>query len=177
MELANICPEERRWRALPSWGPVPISPPGHSWRSLMLAALRLARCAARMGEVPVGALVADAQGRILARAHNETESTCDPTAHAEVLALRRASLAAGNHRLCGSVLVVTLEPCLMCTGALREARVSGVVFGASDARAGAVCSCLEGLDYAQTGFAPWYYGGVEAEACARELTEFFRRRR
>ena len=155
MELVNLCPEELRWRALPSWGPEPSAPPGHSWRSLMLAALRLARRAARMGEVPVGALVVDAEGRILAEAHNET----------------------GNHRLGGSVLVVTLEPCLMCTGALRESRVSGVVFGASDARAGAVCSCLEGLDYAQTGASPWYYGGVEAKACARELTEFFRRRR
>ena len=177
MELVNLCPEELRWRALPSWGPEPSAPPGHSWRSLMLAALRLARRAARMGEVPVGALVVDAEGRILAEAHNETECSRDPTAHAEVLALRRAALAAGNHRLGGCVLVVTLEPCLMCTGALRESRVSGVVFGASDARAGAVCSCLEGLDYAQTGASPWYYGGVEAKACARELTEFFRRRR
>ena len=125
----------------------------------------------------MGALVVDAGGLVLAEAHNETESSRDPTAHAAVLALRRACLAAGNHRLGGCVLVVTLEPCLMCTGALREARVSGVVFGASDARAGAVCSCLEGLDYAQTGSAPWSYGGVEAEKCARLLAEFFRRRR
>ena len=125
----------------------------------------------------MGALVVDAEGRILAEAHNETERSCDPTAHAEVLALRRAALAAGNHRLGGSVLVVTLEPCLMCMGALRESRVSGVVFGASDARAGAVCSCLEGLDYASTGAAPWSYGGVESEACARLLRNFFRARR
>ncbi|HJD97865.1 nucleoside deaminase [Mailhella massiliensis] len=177
MELFNRCPEEERWRPLPSWGPEPPAPSGRSWRSLMGRALRLARQAERAGEVPVGALVVDGQGCILAEAHNETESSHDPTAHAEVLALRRAALAAGNHRLSGSVLVVTLEPCLMCTGALREARVSGVVFGASDARAGAVCSCLEGLDYAQTGSAPWSYGGVEAEKCARLLTEFFRKRR
>lgn len=125
----------------------------------------------------MGALVVDEDGRVLAEAHNETESLHDPTAHAEVLALRRAAAAAGNHRLGGSVLVVTLEPCLMCTGAIREARVSGVVFGASDARAGAVCSCLEGLDYASAGSAPWSYGGVEAEACARILRNFFRVRR
>ena len=125
----------------------------------------------------MGALVVDEDGRVLAEAHNETESLHDPTAHAEVLALRRAAAAAGNHRLGGSVLVVTLEPCLMCTGAVRESRVSGVVFGASDARAGAVCSCLEGLDYASTGAAPWSYGGVESEACARLLRNFFRARR
>ena len=140
MDLCNICPEEDRWRAFASWGPEPSPPAGTSWRALMLRALRLAGRAARLGEVPVGALVVDAEGNVLSCAHNETESLRDPTAHAEVLALRRAAAAAGNHRLGGSVLVVTLEPCLMCTGALREARVSGVVFGASDARAGAVCS-------------------------------------
>ncbi len=143
----------------------------------MLRALRLAGRAARAGEVPVGALVVDPEGRVLSEAHNETEALRDPTAHAEVLALRRAALAAGNHRLGGCVLVVTLEPCLMCTGAIRESRVSGVVFGASDARAGAVCSCLEGLDYACTGGAPWSFGGVEAEACAGILQKFFRARR
>lgn len=177
MELCNCCPEEERWRSLPSWGPEPPAPEGLSWRALMGRALRLARSAARLGEVPVGALVVDAEGHVLASAHNETESLHDPTAHAEVLALRRAAAAAGNHRLGGSVLVVTLEPCLMCTGAIREARISGVVFGAFDARAGAVCSCLEGLDYADTGCATWSYGGVEAEACARMLREFFRSRR
>ena len=177
MDLCNICPEEDRWRAFASWGPEPSPPAGTSWRALMLRALRLAGRAARLGEVPVGALVVDAEGNVLSCAHNETESLRDPTAHAEVLALRRAAAAAGNHRLGGSVLVVTLEPCLMCTGALREARVSGVVFGASDARAGAVCSCLEGLDYARTGSAPWRYGGVEAEACARLPRAFFRARR
>lgn len=177
MELRNLCPEEERWRALSPWGPEPPAPAGTSWRSLMLRALRMAGRAARAGEVPVGALVVDAGGSILSQAHNETESLRDPTAHAEVLALRRAALAAGNHRLGGCVLVVTLEPCLMCTGAIRESRVSGVVFGASDARAGAVCSCLEGLDYACTGSAPWSFGGVEAVACARLLQNFFRARR
>ena len=177
MKLDNLCPEDDRWRALSSWGPEPSAPAGTSWRALMLRALRLAGRAARAGEVPVGALVVDPEGRVLSEAHNETEGLHDPTAHAEVLALRRAALAAGNHRLGGCVLVVTLEPCLMCTGAIRESRVSGVVFGASDARAGAVCSCLEGLDYACTGSAPWSYGGVEAEACAGILQKFFRARR
>lgn len=165
------------WQALPSWGPEPTPPAGHTWKGLMRRALRLARQAASAGEVPVGALVVDGNGEVLAEARNETESARDPTAHAEILALRRAASRVGNHRLEGCVLVATLEPCLMCAGALREARVAGVVYGAADARAGAVMSCLEGLDYAQTGQPPWSYGGVEAEACADALKRFFQRRR
>ena len=177
MLLQNLSTEPECWKALPSWGPEPTPPPGLTWQGLMRRALRLARAAARVGEIPVGALVVGPEGEILSEAHNETEALHDPTAHAEVLALRRAAAKVGNHRLGGCVLVVTLEPCLMCTGAIRESRVSGVVFGASDARAGAVCSCLEGLDYAQTGAQPWSYGGVEATACADILREFFKVRR
>ena len=177
MPLLNISAEPDCWKALPSWGPEPAAPPGLTWQGLMRRALRLARDGARAGEIPVGALVVGPEGELLAEAHNETEYLHDPTAHAEVLALRRAAARVGNHRLGGCVLVVTLEPCLMCTGAIRESRVSGVVFGASDARAGAVCSCLEGLDYAQTGAQPWSYGGVEAADCAEILREFFRERR
>lgn len=177
MPLLNISAEPDCWKALPSWGPEPAAPAGLSWQGLMRRALRLARTAARAGEIPVGALVVGPEGDILAEAHNETEALHDPTAHAEVLALRRAAAKVGNHRLGGCILVVTLEPCLMCTGAIRESRVSGVVFGASDARAGAVCSCLEGLDYAQTGAQPWSYGGVEAGPCAEILRRFFQERR
>ena len=177
MPLLNRSEEPDCWKALPSWGPEPAAPAGLSWQGLMRRALRLARAGAKAGEIPVGALVIDSEGEILSEAHNETEALHDPTAHAEVLALRRAAAKVGNHRLGGCVLVVTLEPCLMCTGAIRESRVSGVVFGASDARAGAVCSCLEGLDYAQTGAQPWSYGGVEATACADILREFFKVRR
>ena len=177
MPLLNRSEEPDCWKALPSWGPEPAAPAGLTWQGLMRRALRLARAGAKAGEIPVGALVIDSEGEILSEAHNETEALHDPTAHAEVLALRRACSKVGNHRLGGCILVVTLEPCLMCTGARRESRVSGVVFGASDARAGAVCSCLEGLDYAQTGAQPWSYGGVEAEACADILKEFFRVRR
>ena len=177
MPLLNLSTEPDCWKALPSWGPEPAAPRGLTWQGLMRRALRLARAGAKAGEIPVGALVVGPEGEILSEAHNETEALHDPTAHAEVLALRRAAAKVGNHRLGGSILVVTLEPCLMCTGAIRESRVSGVVFGASDARAGAVCSCLEGLDYAQTGAQPWNYGGVEAEACADILREFFKVRR
>ncbi len=173
----NVFSVFNRWRALSAWGPEPPPPPGHTWQGLMLQALQMAHKGADTGEVPVGALVVSGEGSILALAHNETESLHDPTAHAEILALRRACTRTGNHRLGGCVLVVTLEPCLMCTGAIREARVSGVVYGASDARAGAVCSCLEGLDYAHTGAAPWSYGSVEAHECAHVLKTFFHARR
>lgn len=164
-------------RAPRPWGPRPPAPPGRSWAGLMSEALKLAERGGRAGEVPVGALVVDDEGRVIGAAHNETETLRDPTAHAEVLALRRAAVAARNQRLEGCVLVVTLEPCLMCAGALREARVSGLVYGAADARAGAVTSCLDGLDYALAGPAPWHYGGVEAERCAAVLRAFFAARR
>ena len=133
--------------------------------------------AAALGEVPVGAVIVDDSGKLVALAHNETELLRDPTAHAEVLALRRAAANRGNSRLLGCVLVVTLEPCLMCTGAMREARISGVVYGASDRRAGAISSCLHGLDNPPEGPCIWHLGGVEAKACAAVLQNFFRQRR
>lgn len=139
-------------------------------------ALDLAREAALAGEVPVGALVVDDAGTLVGRGRNETEALHDPSAHAEVLALRRAAARIGNHRLGNCVLVVTLEPCLMCTGAIREARLRGVVYGACDDRAGAVESRLEGLAYA-SGFIPWHMGGVKSGPCADLLREFFRARR
>ncbi len=158
------------------WGPVPPAPPGRTWEALMAEALDLAREAAALGEVPVGALVVDERGAVVARAHNETERLRDPTAHAEVLALRRAAGALGNHRLLGCVLVVTLEPCLMCVGALREARIRGLVYGALDERAGAVASRLDGLD-AVPGCRVWHMGGVAAPEAAALLRDFFEQRR
>ena len=141
-------------------------------RRWMREALAEGRLAERLSppNPAVGAVLVK-DGRLIGRGH--TQRTGGP--HAEVMALADARSRGESTE--GATAYVTLEPCLMCTGALREARVSGVVFGASDARAGAVCSCLEGLDYAQTGSAPWSYGGVEAKACAGLLQEFFRRRR
>ena len=138
-------------------------------------ALELA--AADSAEVPVGALVVARDGRIVGEAANAPVRGHDPTAHAEILALRRAGACLGNYRLSGCVLVVTLEPCLMCTGALVHARVDGVVFGAFDARAGAVASSLHGLDLPQQEHRPWHMGGVRGEACSRLLLDFFAARR
>ncbi|MFJ4697428.1 nucleoside deaminase [Streptomyces sp. NPDC088768] len=114
--------------------PDPVRDP---WRPAMRVALAEAAEAARAGEIPVGAVVLDASGTELARARNEREATHDPTAHAEVLALRRAAAVRGAWRLTGCTLVVTLEPCPMCAGALTQSRVERVVYGARDPKAGA----------------------------------------
>src|SRR6266487_380003 len=106
----------------------------------MAAALGVARAAMAAGEVPVGAVVLDASGAVIASAHNEREASDDPTAHAEVLALRRAGAALGTWHLAGCTLAVTLEPCTMCAGALVLARVARLVFGAWEPRTGAVGS-------------------------------------
>lgn len=163
-----------RVRALATAGPVPTPPLGHTWESLMDLALDEARMGAALGEVPVGAVLVGSDGTILARAHNEPVRLHDPTAHAEVLALRRGGQALGNYRLRHAVLVVTLEPCLMCTGALVHSRVAGVVYGAADVRAGAVTSCCEGLAHSFLNHTVWHMGGVRSDACAALLRDFFR---
>lgn len=143
----------------------------------MRRALEQARRAAEAGEVPVGAVLAAPDGRLLAEAHNAPLRRHDPTAHAEVLALRRAGVALGNYRLGGCVLVVTLEPCAMCAAALAHARLAGVVYGAADRLAGAVSSCAELLDAPFFNHRVWHMGGICSEACAAVLRDFFAVRR
>ena len=128
-------------------------------------------------EVPVGALVVSAQGEILSMAANDSVGARDPAGHAEVRALRLAAARADNYRLGGCVLVVTLEPCLMCAAAMVHARIAGVVYGAADRRAGAVSSCLEALDLPFLNHHVWHFGGVRADACASLLKTFFQNRR
>ncbi len=159
------------------WGPVPLAPRGHTWETLMQEALFHAQKGALEGEIPVGALVVNTQGKILSHAHNESIRLCDPSAHAEILALRRAAQSIQNYRLLDCFLVVTLEPCLMCTGAVRESRLTGLVFGAYDERAGSVCSCLEGLDAPHLGVNTWHMGGILAHDCMHVLQDFFKSRR
>jgi tRNA(adenine34) deaminase len=136
-------------------------------------ALALARGGARAGETPVGAVVVGPDGRVRAQARNAPIALRDPTAHAEILALRAAGQALGNYRLNGCVLVVTLEPCPMCAAALAHARVAGLVFGAADAQAGAVVSRVEYLDAPFCNHRVWHMGGVRAEECAALLRDFF----
>ncbi|MFT3833341.1 MAG: nucleoside deaminase [Micropruina sp.] len=125
------------------------------------------------GDVPIGAVVLDPSGHVVARAHNERELTGDPTAHAELLALRRAAAARGEWRLDGHTLVVTLEPCTMCAGALVLARVERVVIGAWDTKAGAVASVFDVVRDPRLNHRVDVVGGIEAEACGELLREFF----
>ncbi len=142
----------------------------------MARAVALARVAESQGEVPVGAvLVRD--DVLLAEGYNRPISACDPTAHAEIVALRAAAAQAGNYRLPGSTLYVTLEPCAMCAGAIVQARVARVVFGARDPRAGAAGSVFQVFGEARLNHRPVVVEGVLAEPCGALLSDFFRRRR
>lgn len=143
----------------------------------MRLALDEAELAVRGGDVPVGAVVLSADGTtVLAVGHNEREATGDPTAHAEVLAIRRAAAEAGGWRLSGCTLVVTLEPCTMCAGAIVQSRVDRVVYGARDEKAGAAGSLWDVVRDRRLNHRPEVIEGVLAEDCARILTEFFRDR-
>ncbi|WP_239149603.1 tRNA adenosine(34) deaminase TadA [Streptomyces sp. SID12501] len=141
----------------------------------MRLALAAAGRAALGGDVPVGAVVLAADGTtVLATGHNEREATGDPTAHAEVLALRRAAERLGEWRLSGCTLVVTLEPCTMCAGALVQSRVDRVVYGARDEKAGAAGSLWDVVRDRRLNHRPEVIGDVLADDCAGLLTTFFR---
>ena len=143
------------------------------WMSL---ALEQARAAARAGEVPVGAVIVR-DGELLAQGHNAMVASHDPSAHAEIVVLRRAGLRLGNYRLPGCTLYASLEPCAMCAGAILHARLERLVYGARDPRAGAVESCLRLLDEPFFNHRLPYQSGVLAADSARLLQTFFRSRR
>jgi tRNA(adenine34) deaminase len=143
----------------------------------MRRALVLAAEAAAASEIPVGAVVVDAEGRIIAEGRNNREETRDPTGHAEVEALRRAAASAGSWNLQGHTLVVTLEPCIMCAGAILQARISRVVFGAWDDKAGAAGSLYDVLRDRRLPYRAEVIGGVEADAATALLRDFFEPRR
>lgn len=147
------------------------------WEPFMREALRLARVAQARGDVPVGALVVDAGGEILGRGENRTIFDHDPCAHAEILALRQAGRLLGNHRLTDAVLVVTLEPCIMCLGAIIQARLTGVVFAAPDPKAGCLVTRMEGNVLSWSNHHFWVLGGVLQEECSIMLRAFFQQRR
>ena len=141
------------------------------------AALLEARAAALVGEVPIGAVVLDASGAVISRAHNERELHGDPTAHAEVLALRRAGEALGGWNLDGCTLAVTIEPCTMCAGALVLARVSTLIFGAWDRKAGAVGSLWDVVRDRRLNHRPDVVSGVREDECGALLAAFFAAKR
>lgn len=142
----------------------------------MRAALAEAEAAAAAGEVPVGAVVA-AGGEIIARGHNRSETDSDPSAHAEIVALRAAAQDLGNYRLTGATLYVTLEPCAMCMGALVQARIERLVFGAYDPKAGAAGSAIDLSDSPSFNHRFEINGGVLAEECGAVLKTFFESKR
>ncbi len=144
----------------------------------MRIALDLAQAAADAGEAPIGAVVVDpATGEVIATAHNAPIARHDPTAHAEILALRQAAEKLGNYRLTDLTLVVTLEPCAMCAGAISHARIGRVVFGAEDPKGGGVINGARVFDQSTCHWRPKVEGGVLAEESAALLKGFFRARR
>ena len=144
----------------------------------MAEALKESRRAREAEEVPVGAVIVDVEsGRVVARAHNQRELLRDPTAHAEILAITQAAEYYKSWRLTGCVLYVTLEPCLMCAGAIVQARIPEVVYGAVDPKAGAHCSVFEVLANSSNNHVPRVQGGILADESAELLRDFFRQRR
>lgn len=143
----------------------------------MQRALELAGEAARADEIPVGAVVLDPDGLIIAEGRNTREETHDPTGHAEVEALRRASASLGSWNLQGCTLVVTLEPCVMCAGAILQARIARVVFGAWDDKAGAAGSMYDVLRDRRLPYRAEVVAGIEADAATALLRDFFEQRR
>ncbi len=145
-----------------------------TWMALALDEARLAKAA---GDVPVGCVIIDEAGDVIASGHNRREQDQDPTAHAEIVAMRHAATAVGSWRLVGCTLVVTLEPCPMCAGAIVNARVPQVVFGCGDPKAGAGGSVMNLLTDDRLNHRCTVVAGIQAEACATLLRDFFAEQR
>jgi len=143
----------------------------------MRQALSEAKQAAREDEVPVGAVIVAQDGTLLAKEHNRTIKLCDPTAHAEILALRKASRTLGNYRLLNTTLYVTIEPCIMCMGALLQARVAKIVFGAKDPKCGGAGSCYNLAADAALNHTIDVQAGLLEDECRSLIQEFFRAKR
>ena len=147
------------------------------YTDLMRAALELASAALATDDVPVGAVVINPAGLITGRGNNRREIDHDPTAHAEIIALREAAMAAGDWRLDGHTLVVTLEPCAMCAGAISQSRIKTLIFGAWDEKAGAVGSVWDVLRDPRNPYQVEVFSGILEEECSQLLREFFKEKR
>ncbi|QWD68840.1 tRNA adenosine(34) deaminase TadA [Polynucleobacter sp. VK25] len=145
-------------------------------QQFMRLAIEQAQLAAQSGEVPVGAVLVK-DGRVISKAFNKPIANHDPSAHAEMLALREAALAAENYRIPGSTLYVTLEPCAMCSGAMLHARIDRVVYGAPDPKTGAAGSVLDLFSSKQINHQTSVDGGIMGEECGQLLRDFFKGRR
>ncbi|MEM9233660.1 MAG: tRNA adenosine(34) deaminase TadA [Pseudomonadota bacterium] len=149
----------------------------HSYEAWMAHALGLAREAAALGEVPVGAVVLDPMGKLIAEGRNQPIAGQDPTAHAEIVAMRRAAEHLGNYRLTSCTLIITLEPCAMCAGAIAHARIGHVVYGADDPKGGAIAHGPKLFEQPTLHHRPNVTSGVMAEESSRLLKDFFAARR
>jgi tRNA(adenine34) deaminase len=149
---------------------------GLSHEDLMRAALEQARAAAAAGEVPIGAVVA-IDGAIVSEGFNQPVGSSDPTAHAEIVALRAAAQAVGNYRLTGATLCVTVEPCVMCVGAMIHARIGTLIYGAPEPKTGAVRSTMKLLDDPSWNHRLVVVAGLMADECRALLQDFFKERR
>jgi tRNA(adenine34) deaminase len=152
-------------------------PAGPDWRQPMQRALQEAERAAAHGDVPIGAVLLNPAGGIVSAAGNERELAADPTAHAEVLAIREAAAQLGSWHLDDHTLVVTLEPCTMCAGALVQARIGRLVFGAYDPKAGAVASLWDVVRDPRLNHRVQVVGGISEQECGRLIRDFFDERR
>ncbi len=151
--------------------------PKTPFKTWMPQAIEQARAAEARGEVPVGAVIVSPQGEIISRAGNETRERHDPSAHAEILAIRRACRAVGSQRLTGHSLWVTLEPCPMCAAGIAMARIEAVHYGASDPKSGGIESGPRLYDHPNLHHHPKIYSGIAQEECAAMLQDFFQLRR
>jgi tRNA(adenine34) deaminase len=147
------------------------------YKQLMQQAIELAKEAAKKGDVPVGALVVDEEGNLVGQGANLRVQDNDPTAHAEIVAIKNAGNKIGNWRLDDLTLVVTLEPCVMCAGAIAQSRMKRLVFGAFDEKAGAVGSVWDLLRDARAIYKPEVLSGVLADQCEKQLKSFFKDKR
>ena len=145
--------------------------------SRMDLALAEAEKSALLGEVPVGAVILDPKGTVIASAGNRTRRDSDPTAHAEILAIRKAAKFLGNDRLLGCTIYVTLEPCAMCAGALSHARVDRIIYGAPDPKSGGTDHGARVFEHSQTHHRPEVLGGISEVACSALISNFFNTRR
>ncbi|MEX1032518.1 MAG: tRNA adenosine(34) deaminase TadA [Cellvibrionaceae bacterium] len=143
----------------------------------MRRALQLSDCAAAQGEVPIGAVLVNAAGKVIGEGWNQPISACDPTAHAEIIALRAAARAVGNYRLPGTTLYVTVEPCTMCTGALLHSRIERLVIATLEPKAGAVISHDRLLDAPNRNHRVRYEAGLCAHEASEKMSLFFKQRR
>ncbi|WP_327067760.1 tRNA adenosine(34) deaminase TadA [Kitasatospora sp. NBC_01250] len=160
-------------RLAPLPAPVRPDPVRDRWSAAMRLAIAEAALATGTGDVPVGALVLGPDGTVIGRGHNEREAVGDPTAHAEVQAIRQAAQAVGEWRLTGCTMIVTLEPCTMCAGAIVLSRLDRVVYGALDEKAGAAGSLFDVMRDRRLNHRPEVIPGVLADDCATQLRAFF----